>query len=159
MKHLLIVNCILSVVIIFFQRKNPTSVWTWLLVLYFVPIVGFIFYLLIGEDMHKRKMFRTKEVEDSIHEAIRGQEASIRTKTLQAEHPELKRYSDLIYYNLESAGAMFTDNNSVRLFTDGNEKFNALIEDMEKATQSIHMQYYIIKDDVLFSRIKDVLGR
>ena len=159
LKHLLIVNCILSVVIIFFQRKNPTSVWTWLLVLYFVPIVGFIFYLLIGEDIHKRKMFRTKEVEDSIHEAIRGQEASIRTKTLQAEHPELKRYSDLIYYNLESAGAMFTDNNSVRLFTDGNEKFNALIEDMEKATQSIHMQYYIIKDDVLFSRIKDVLVR
>lgn len=156
-EHLLIINCILSVVIIFFQRKNPTSVWTWLLLLYFIPILGFILYLLIGGDMHKRKMFRTKEVEDQIHEAIRSQETSIRTKTLQEEYPSLKKYSDLVYYNLESAGSMLTDNNRIRIFTDGNEKFDALLEDMRKAKKSIHIQYYIIKDDVLFARIKEVL--
>lgn len=155
--HILIINCILSVVIIFFQRKNPTSVWTWLLLLYFIPIVGFILYLLIGGDMHKSRMFRTKEVEDQIHEAIRSQEASIRTKTLWKEYPNLKKYSHLIYYNLESAGVMLTDNNRIRIFTDGNEKFDALIEDMKQAQKSIHIQYYIIKNDVLFARIKEVL--
>lgn len=156
-RHLLIINCILSIVIIFFQRKNPTSVWTWLLLLYFIPIVGFIFYLLIGGDMHKSKMFHTKEVEDHIHEAISSQEASIRTKALQESSPHLKKYSDLIYYNLESAGSVLTDNNRVKMFTDGNEKFGALLEDMRNAREFIHMQYYIIKDDVLFSRIKDIL--
>jgi len=155
--HLIIINCILSIVIIFFQRKNPASVWTWLLLLYFIPIVGFIFYLLIGGDMHKRKMFQTKEVEDRIHEAIRSQEASIRMKTLQDESPHLKKYSDLIYYNLESAGSMLTDNNSIKIYTDGNEKFEALMEDMRKAKTFIHMQYYIIKDDVVFRRISEVL--
>lgn len=157
MQHLIIINCILSIVIIFFQRKNPTAVWTWLLLLYFIPIVGFIFYLLIGGDMHKRKMFRTKEVEDSIHEAIRSQEASIRTKELQQESPHLKKYSDLIYYNLESAGAVFTDNNQIKVFTDGNAKFSALLADMKQAKEHIHIQYYIVKDDVVFQRIKDVL--
>ena len=84
-QHLLFINCILSIAIIFFQRKNPASVWTWLLILYFIPVAGFIFYLLIGGDMHKSRMFRTKEVEDHIFEAIRSQEVSIRTRTLQEE--------------------------------------------------------------------------
>lgn len=156
-QHLLLINCILSIVIIFFQRKNPTSVWTWLLILYFIPVAGFIFYLLLGEDMHKRRMFRTKEVEDRIHEAIRSQVASIETKELQAEFPKLKKYSDLIYYNLESSGAMLSDNNRIAVFTDGNKKFDALLEDMRQAEKFIHIQYYIIKNDILFERIKEVL--
>lgn len=156
-QHLLIINCILSIVIIFFQRKNPTSVWTWLLILYFVPVAGFIFYLLLGEDMHKRRMFQTKEVEDRIHEAIRSQVASIETKELQQEYPQLKKYSDLIYYNLESSGAMLSDNNRIQIFTDGNQKFDALLEDMKRAEKFIHIQYYIIKNDVLFARLKEVL--
>ncbi len=156
-RHLLFINCILSIAIIFFQRKNPASVWTWLLLLYFIPVVGFIFYLLIGGDMHKSRMFRTKEVEDHIYEAIRSQEVSIRTMTLQEESPHLRKYSDLIFYNLETAGAMLTEHNRVKIFTDGNAKFNTLLEDMERAKEYIHIQYYIIKNDVLFKRISDVL--
>ena len=88
-EHLVFINCIFAVIIVFFQRKNSASVWAWLLVLYFIPVLGFVFYLLIGGDMHKRKMFRTKEMEDRLHEAIRGQEASIRTKALQDVYPQL----------------------------------------------------------------------
>ena len=45
--HLIFINFILAVIIIFFQRKDPQSVWTWLLLLYFIPILGFIFYLFL----------------------------------------------------------------------------------------------------------------
>ena len=69
--HLIFINFILAVIIIFFQRKDPQSVWTWLLLLYFIPILGFIFYLFLGTDMHKKKMFRIKEIEDHLNEAIR----------------------------------------------------------------------------------------
>ena len=55
--YLIFINMLLSIVVVFFQRKDPQSVWLWLMVLNFIPIVGFIFYLLIGGDMHKRKMF------------------------------------------------------------------------------------------------------
>ena len=33
MEHLLYMNLILSVVIVFFKRRDPKAVWTWLLVL------------------------------------------------------------------------------------------------------------------------------
>ena len=38
-----------------------------------------------------------------------------------------------------------------------NEKFRALMEDLRNAEHFIHIQYYIIKNDVLFNQIKDIL--
>ena len=34
--HLLYINLAFSIIIIFFQRRDPRSVWTWLLALYFI---------------------------------------------------------------------------------------------------------------------------
>lgn len=155
--HLMFLNFILCITVVFFQRKEPTSVWAWLLILYFVPVLGFIIYLLAGTDMHKRKMFKVKEIEDKISEAIRYQEHSIRSKEMELMNPLIAKYSDLVYYNLESAGAVLTDDNGITIYKDGNEKFDALIEDIHNAKVSVHIEYYIIKEDVVFNRIKKVL--
>lgn len=159
MQHLWIWNMLFAVVIVFFERRDPKSVWAWLMLLFFVPMLGFVFYLLIGQDMRKRKMFRIKEVEDHMSEAIRQQEYQIMTKELGALDEEIGDYTDLIMYNLESAGAVLTNDNDIDIFVDGNEKFDALIEDLKQAEHFIHIQYYIIKNDVLFQRILDVLAQ
>ena len=57
MNNLVVINIILALAIIFFQRRSPQTVWTWLLLLYFIPILGFILYLVIGQDFHKSRMF------------------------------------------------------------------------------------------------------
>lgn len=155
--HTVFINFILSIAIIFFQRREPKSVWAWLLVLYSIPILGFVIYLFAGTDMHKRKMFKNKEIEDQMNEAIRQQEHGIKNKDVEFMNHNAADYLDLVYYNLKSSGAVFTDDNALEVFTDGNAKFEALIEDMKKAEHFIHVQYYIIKNDVLFNRIKDVL--
>ena len=41
MDNLVVINILLSLVIVFFQRRSPQTVWTWLLLLYFIPILGF----------------------------------------------------------------------------------------------------------------------
>lgn len=157
MENLVWMNMIFAIIIVFFERRSPKSVWTWLLLLYFIPIVGFVFYLFLGQDMRKRRRFKTKEVEDTLSEAIRQQEYQIKSKDLEKNDKEIEGYTDLIMYNLESTGAMLSDDNDIDIFTDGNEKFDALIEDMKKAEKFIHVQYYIIKNDVLMNRIRDVL--
>ena len=35
LEHMFLINVVFSFLIIFFQRKNPTTVWAWLLLLYF----------------------------------------------------------------------------------------------------------------------------
>lgn len=155
--NLLVINMILSIVIIFFQRRDPQTVWTWLLVLYFIPILGFFLYLLIGQDMHKSKMFKVKEISDEINSEIKKQEETIIQNPFDLNKPEEREFSDLILYNLESSGSVFTNDNAVTVYTDGNEKFDQLIEEMKRAKHYIHIQYYIIRKDELFEKIAKVL--
>lgn len=152
--HLLLWNLLFAFIIVFFERRNPKSVWAWLMLLFFLPAVGLILYFFLGQDMHKRKMFRNKELEDRIGELVRHQERLLKSGQLD---PKLEEYSDLVLYNLRTSGAVIAGDNDVDIFTDGNEKFEALLEDMRGAEHFIHMQYYIIKDDVLFERICKVL--
>ena len=93
--HMLLWNLLFAIVIVFFERRSPKSVWAWLLLLYFVPFLGFVFYLLLGMDLQKRKMFRIKEVEDQISEAIRRQEHQIRESRIAEVDPHIKGYEDL----------------------------------------------------------------
>ena len=53
--HLFIINILFSLLIIFFQRRNPTTVWAWLLLLYFIPVLGFVLYLILGQNFRKER--------------------------------------------------------------------------------------------------------
>lgn len=157
MERLIFINLILSIIIVFFQRRDPKSVWTWLMVLYFIPVFGFLFYLLLGQDMRKSKMFRVKEVEDRVRLTVQGQEEFLRTHDISLEDPLARDYEDLVFYNLETSGAVLTVDNTVDIFTDGEAKYTDLRRELRKATRFIHLQYYIIKDDELFDSISPIL--
>ena len=155
--NLFLINIFLALLIVFFQRRAPQTVWTWLLLLYFIPILGFILYLIIGQDYHKSRMFKAKEIEGEIKYTVRRQEETIYRKKLRLANPEMSRYKHLILYNLEAGEAVLTDNNDIRIYTDGHEKFQALLDEMEQAKRYIHIQYYIIRNDELWKRIETVI--
>lgn len=159
MEHLLFMNIILSIVIVFFERRDPKTVWAWLLVLYFIPILGIFLYFIIGYDFHKRQMFRTKEIEDAMYSAVRGQEESIFRDEFAPGDPRLRKFSDTVLMNLEAADAVYTADNDVEIYTDGKEKFRALYQEMEQAEKFIHIQYYIIRNDELWQPFEELLAR
>ena len=104
-------------------------------------------------------MFRMKEIEGELKAAVWRQEESIFRKQLCLKDPEMERFESLILYNLNEAQAVLTDNNDVRVYTDGLEKFQALVAQMEQAKKYIHLQYYIIRKDELWAKIEEVLIR
>lgn len=159
MQNILYINIIFSIFIVFFERREPQTVWTWLLVLYFIPIVGFLLYLLIGQDMHKHKMFKTKEIEDELNSAIRRQEEIIDRHEFAFRNPDMNRFSNLVYYNLEADNSVYTDDNDVEIYTNGRDKFRTLLEEIEKAEKYIHIQYYIIRNDEIWQKIEEALAK
>jgi cardiolipin synthase A/B len=50
--------------------------------------------------------------------------------------------------NLINNDAVLTKDNSVKLLTDGIEKFNSLLKDIVGAKEHIHLQYYIFKKTI-----------
>lgn len=150
-KLFFIINSICALVIVFLQRRNPQAAWAWLLLLNFVPGVGFVIYLLFGQNFRKEKLFRTKEIEGEIEYAVRRQECKL----------DLGKgtYEQLILYNLKENQAILTDNNDIQIYTEGKEKFRSLICELEKAENYIHLEYYIIRGDEVWEAIKEVLFR
>jgi len=155
-RHILLLNLLLAVVIVFFERRSPKSVWAWLLLLFFIPVVGFVFYLLLGTDLRKRKIFRAKEFQDNIQETLRRQEFFLKSVDMETVDTEFSKYTDLVLYNMKTSGAVLSSDNDVEIVTDGNILFEKMLEDMRGATTFIHIQYYIIRDDMLFKRILQV---
>ena len=66
----------------------------------------------------------------------------------------LKKWCTCYFYN---NAAFLTTDNSIKIFTDGHAKFDALIEDIQNAKDYIHIQYYIFKSDGLGRRILKAL--
>src|SRR5699024_11163522 len=62
-------------------------------------------------------------------------------------------YEGLYFLNLKDNDAIYSQNNDVVLFTDGNDKFNALIDDLEKAADHFHKLYYIVSHDRIGNKI------
>lgn len=157
--HLFSLNILLAIAIVFFERRDPKTIWAWILALYFLPVLGFLLYLLIGQDMRKSKMFKNKVLDDAISVAVHKQEQKVKSKEIFSdEDGMLSRYHDLVMYNLAASKAVYTDDNDVEIYTDGKEYFRHLYEEIQNAKEFVHIQSYIIKDDELWQALEELLA-
>ena len=160
---ILVGNIILSGLIVFFERRNPSSTWAWLLVLLFIPVLGFVIYMIFGRNSRREKMFLKKEEYD--RSVYRSDVESVRKNREQKqilrnnEHLIDHAYvADLIHLHLNS-GSWLTFNNQIDYFNNGKDKFDALIEDIRNAKKHIHLEYYIWRGDDLGARLVDELAK
>ncbi|HZG76462.1 MAG TPA: cardiolipin synthase [Paenibacillus sp.] len=153
-----LLNIGLAGFVIFLERRNVASTWAWLMVLLFLPIVGFAAYIILGQNLSKRKMYKLeRETEVRLAGVIEAQRSEFKERAMPFRDPVMNRYRDLMYMNLMSSSAFFTQNNDIRIFTDGREKFDSLLATIREAKESIHLLYYIVKDDALGNRLLDAL--
>ncbi len=155
-----IVNIPLSFTIIFLERKNPQSTYAWLLFLWMVPLLGFLFYIFFSQNLTKRKIFKYNTPENFQYQhLLRQQKRSLsRIISIDPDSP-IEHYRHSIEFHLNVSESIYTNNNGVEIFTDGHKKFEALFHVMEEARSSIHIEYYIIKNDALSKKLFDILTR
>lgn len=143
-------NILAIVALIFFERKNPTLTWAWIMVLTFLPIVGFIIYLFIGHSMSKHKIFRNKIIDDNTRKEYMNEIRNTYVYDVAAN-----KNQDLITMNTAQSKAVYSQHNKIAVIFDGKEKYKELFEAIRNAKDYIHIEYYIIqKDEVGLEFIK-----
>lgn len=121
------------------------------MVLIFLPGIGLIFYIFFGQDIRRRYMPR-KDIK-KLKRLKLGQTSSKEIpEIIQPEYLPLTRLFDKDFFPLSTQ-------NQVKVYSSGKEKFEDLIEELEKATSHIHMEYYIFSADDIGNKIKDILIR
>lgn len=157
---ILSLNVLLALAIIFLERRDASATWAWLMVLLFIPVAGFILYLIFGRRLSNKEIFTwDKKSRLGLLAAVQEQLTAIKENQLKVQHEDIIPYEDLIYMHLKNNDALLAQNNEVEIYTDGQKKFHALIEDIEKAENHVHLLYYILRDDKLGQRLAEVLKR
>lgn len=70
-----------------------------------------------------------------------------------------QRADSLIVYQLREKGVTFSNNNSVVLLTNGQEKFDDLFKAVEQARSSIHLEYFNFRNDSINRELMTRLER
>jgi cardiolipin synthase len=116
-----------------------------------IPIIGGIIYLIFGRgDM---KTIPTIFV--NYNKEISATNAPI-TLTDTNELMQNKRLSEINFVNRISENATLTKN-VISVISNGNKFFLQLFKDIEAATSYIFMNFFIIKDGILFRTLIDLL--
>ncbi len=147
-------NIVLAGIVVFIERRDIGSTWAWLMVLFFIPLLGFLVYIFLGRQL-KQKNFFNLTAEERIY-----LQSAVDEQLRKADQDGLTaKYADLLRMNLKSSNALVTTDNNVTILHDGRDKFAALFEDIRHAKKEINLQYYIIQPDGLGIQLRDALTR
>ncbi|MDP4126847.1 MAG: cardiolipin synthase [Bacillota bacterium] len=145
--------------IVILESSNPEKTASWLAIFAICPLFGWIFYILFGCTPRKAKLFRFKHSPISKLPQLSSQqkeELSSKDIFFQEGSAASKRLVRLL---LQSGFAPLSRNNRVTVLTNGDEKFKALLADLEAAQDHIHMEYYIFKADQIGKEVQKLLIR
>ena len=99
--HIWWINIALAMLVIFFDRRNPRTTVFWVMVLLFLPVVGFILYLFFGQDYRKRTMFLLKEKQDEfLRTVIKTQREDFTKGRYPYKNSRTGEYNELVLLNL-----------------------------------------------------------
>lgn len=147
-------NFVLFLSMVFFERKKLSSVISWVTILTFFPILGYVLYIIFGSGLSvrvKRMIRRHKLYAVEYNEVI--------AKYLEMDDMAKERLAgDIGVINCcYNYGALLCPANDVQIFCWGKDKFECLLKDIENAKKSINIEYYIFADDATGKRLMNLL--
>ena len=158
MPHLIVIQGIFVVVMVLYlinSNFDPSAKITWLVFIMIVPVFGTLFLLYTRMDVgHRALRDRLRLLVDETKDALPQDERVL--KELEQTSPEsaaLDRY-------LNQTGCFpVYDRTEISYFPLGEDKFEEMLIQLEKAEHFIFLEYFIIEEGEMWGRILEILVR
>jgi len=137
-------------------RRSPAAAKGWLLLVFFEPWVGLVLYLLIG----RAKLRRWQR-----EQLARLPQAMARVVGRLANHPNVfhpevgPALSQAVTLAENLGQSPILGGNAVELLTDYDGTIARLVQDIDQATDHVHLEFYIFADDRATAPVIAALGR
>lgn len=138
------------VLVIITENRNPLKTIPWVIVLLLAPGIGLLFYFFFGQDNRKQRIIsrRTyKRIMKRPQEGKLPQDASV--------VPDPYKPLSTLLTNTNQSSLLY--GTQITIYTNGTDKFKDLLEEIQKATHHIHIQYYIFCDDEIGKQVQQLL--
>lgn len=135
------------------DKTKPAYKIAWIIPIMLFPIFGGLFYLLLGgKKLSKRSIREMQVIKEKMTESLGQNEAvvqDIQSQDINAANQSkyIKRYSSCPVYQ----------NTFSEYLTPGERMYERLLEELKKAERYIFLEYFLIKEGVMWNSILDIL--
>lgn len=146
------------IILMVMQRKSPSSTLAWILAIVFLPIIGSLFYLWFGLGRIVYRVKRRSKSDRKIAEDMQKIEQALTAfRIMPDDGTNLPVQHELIAVTTASNAFAVTHGNAINLHADAGAAFGCLLESIARAEESVHLQYYIFRNDETGREIRDAL--
>ncbi|ALJ22003.1 cardiolipin synthase [Microbacterium sp. No. 7] len=129
-------------IIIVPRNRRPTAAMAWLLAIFFMPYIGVLLFLLIGNPRLPRKR---RKKQDLINRNIRETSEGLDFGELRPNAPQW--FTSLVYLNRNLGAMPLSGDNTADLYPDYEESLAAMAAAIRTARQYVHVEFYILQSD------------
>jgi cardiolipin synthase A/B len=137
-------------------RRSPEAAKGWLLFIFFVPWLGLVLYLLIGRP--RIPSWRTERFRHFIHQ-IEPVRRRLQALPLIGTAAVTPKYEPSVRLATDLGMLPNFGGNAVELLTDYDGTFSRMVRDIDAASTSVHLCFYIFGSDGRTAPVIGALGR
>lgn len=136
-------------------RMEPSVKLTWLVVIMVVPVAGALLYLFTKSEIgHRALRQRLGDLKDESQGKLEQSEP-----VLDAVKRADPGAAGLVHYVGKYGPYPVYDETEVTYFPLGEDKFAAMLSELEKAERFIFLEYYIVSEGEMWGQILEILAR
>lgn len=139
-----------TMVAVLMDNRQPVKTIAWLLVLWFLPVLGIILYFFFGQNTRKERLISQRSLDQLTKRSMLEYTVQENLRLPEGQRPLMRLFAN------QSLALPFKDNN-VDIYTDGYQFICSLLAAIGSAQDHIHFETYIIEDDALGRLIADAL--
>lgn len=141
---------ITTIFVVILDNRNPIKTMAWILVLFFLPVVGLLFYLFFGRSTRKEQLITKKGY------ARLSKRPMMEYQTQESLAGNVSKQR-LVSFFTQVNSALTFEGNQVEFYTNGYSMIQSMIRELSRARHHIHLEYYIFEDDAVGRLLRDVL--
>ncbi len=157
---LLVVDFVVRVLAIIYVPRNrrPQTAMAWLLAIFFIPYLGIILFLLLGNSkLPKSRRRKQAEINEYIHDGTEGMD------NVKHDPPWPEWLEPIIELNRNLGAMPMVGGNTGVLLPDYEKSLEAMTDAVRASTKSVHVEFYILSLDQttapFFDALEDAIAR
>ncbi|QWU17185.1 cardiolipin synthase [Paenibacillus sophorae] len=148
------------IVILVLEYRRPQRAVAWLFLLFCCPPLGLLIYYFLGRDYRQSRKLKahaagTRRV---LHDYA-AERSQLITRMEDTGNPELSSHKELLRLLDGLSESLVTGRNASRILVNAGEAYESMLEAMESASEHIHLEVYIFRNDATGERFQDVMIR
>ena len=137
------------------SRLDPTAKITWLMVILVMPIFGALLYVYTRSDLgHRTLKALHAQLTAKNHDRLAQDESAM--QRLSAQNPDA---TALAHYMRRSGCFPVYGHTSVTYFSLGEDKWAAMLRELETAERFIFLEYFIVDEGLMWGKVLEILAR